>query len=554
MNAFQQMIRQLGPARLAVMGIVAVGLIAFFMFMTSRLGTADMSLLYGDLAIEDASAISQRLEGQNIPFEVRGNGTQIFVPADAVARMRMTMAAEGLPNGGSVGYELFDQADAIGTTNFVQRINHVRALEGELARTIGSLSQVKSARVHLVLPRRELFTRDRQDPSASVVLQLRGSVIQAGQIAAIQNLVASAVPGLSPDKISVVDHTGRLHARGDGSNGEALTSANAEEARQRYESRIARSIEKLLESTIGFGGVRAEVAADIDFDRLTTTNETYDPDGQVVRSTQSVEQEDASSEAQSNDSVSVTNNLPNAASQDGAADNRNTNNSRRSEETVNFEISRKVTTLVRETGQVNRITVAVLVDGVYDAEGNYTPRSDEELEQFTALVKSAIGFNAERGDQVEIVNQRFAVPDLSEGPIAEAGFMGFNKSDILKIAEILVLGIVSILVILLVVRPIMTRALDAAATSGGASEAAAMLPAGSDPARLSPPSSEYDEVEGGSEMDAIPEDFEDDGAEIDIANIDGKVKKSSLSQINQIVDKHPDETISIMRAWMYQDA
>lgn len=554
MNAFQQMIRQLGPARLAVMGIVAVGLIAFFMFMTSRLGTSDMALLYGDLAIEDASEISQRLESQNIPFEIRGNGSQIFVPADTVARMRMTMAADGLPNGGSVGYELFDQADAIGTTNFVQRINHVRALEGELSRTIGSLTQVKSARVHLVLPRRELFTRDRQDPSASVVLQLRGSAIQAGQIAAIQNLVASAVPGLTADNISVVDHTGRMHARGDGGSGEVLSSANAEEARQRYESRVARSIEKLLESTVGFGGVRAEVAADIDFDRLTTTNETYDPDGQVVRSTQSVEQEDAASEAQNNDSVSITNNLPNAASQDGAADNRNTNNSRRSEETVNFEISRKVTTLVRETGQVNRITVAVLVDGVYDAEGNYTPRSPEELEQFSALVKSAIGFNEERGDRVDIVNQRFAVPDLGEGPIAEAGFMGFNKADILKIAEILVLGIVSILVILLVVRPIMTRALDAAATSGGASEAAAMLPAGTDPARLSPPSSEYDELGSDSDMDAIPEDFEDDGAEIDIANIDGKVKKSSLSQINQIVDKHPDETISIMRAWMYQDA
>lgn len=554
MNAFQQMVRQLGPARLAVMGIVAVGLIAFFMFMTSRLSTSEMALLYGDLAIADAGEITQRLEGQNIPFEIRGNGTQIYVPADAVARMRMTMAADGLPNGGSVGYELFDQADAIGTTNFVQRINHVRALEGELSRTIGSLSQVKSARVHLVLPRRELFTRDRQEPSASVVLQLRGSSIQAGQIAAIQNLVASAVSGLSADNISVVDHTGRLHARGDGGDSETLSSGNAEEARQRYEGRIARAIEKLLESTVGFGGVRAEVAAEIDFDRLTTTNETYDPDGQVVRSTQSVEQEDATSEAQTSDSVSVANNLPNAATLEGAGDNRNTNNSRRSEETVNFEISRKVVTLVRETGQVNRITVAVLVDGIYDAEGNYTPRSPEELEQFSALVKSSIGFNEERGDRVDIVNQRFATPDIGEAPAPEVAIMGFGKADILKIAEILVLGIVSILVILLVVRPVMTRALDAAATGGNAAAGTAMLPAGADTARLAAPSGNFDELDGISDMDAIPEDFSEDGAEIDIANIDGKVKKSSLSQINQIVDKHPDETISIMRAWMYQDA
>ncbi|MBO6782731.1 MAG: flagellar M-ring protein FliF, partial [Alphaproteobacteria bacterium] len=541
------------PARLAIMGIVAVGLVAFFMFMASRLGTSDMALLYGDLAVEDASAITQRLESQNIPFELRGNGSQIFVPSENVDRLRMSMAADGLPNGGSIGYELFDQSDAIGTTNFVQRINHVRALEGELSRTIGALSQVQSARVHLVLPRRELFTRDRQEPSASVVLKLRGSAIQSGQIAAIQNLVASAVPGLTPDRISVVDHTGRLHARGDGGDGDALGAGNAEEARQRFEGRIARSVEKLLESTVGIGGVRAEVAADIDFDRLTTTNETYDPDGQVVRSTQTVEQEDASSEAQKNDSVSIANNLPNTAALDGAGDNRNTNNSRRSEETVNFEISRKVTTLVRETGQVNRITVAVLVDGTYDAEGNYTPRTAEQLEQYAALVKSSIGFNEERGDVVEIVNQQFAQPDIGDAPLAEAGILGFGKADILKIAELLVLAIVSVLVILLVVRPIMSRALEAAAAAP-ANDETALLAAGAEQMQLAPPSGEYEEMGRDPDMDSIPEDFEDENAEIDIANIDGKVKKSSLSQINQIVDKHPDETISIMRGWMYQDA
>lgn len=554
MNAFQQMIRQLGPARLAIMGIVAVGLVGFFMFMSSRMGTADMALLYGDLAVEDAAQISQRLEGQNIPFEVRGNGSQIYVPSENVDRLRMSMAAEGLPNGGSVGYEIFDQSDAIGTTNFVQRINHVRALEGELARTIGSLSQVRSARVHLVLPRRELFTRDKQEPSASVVLQLRGSAVQPGQIAAIQNLVASAVPGLSPGRISIIDQTGRLHARGDGGDSERLGASTAEEARQRYESRIARSVEDLLQSTVGFGAVRAEVSADINFDRLTTTDETYDPDGQVVRSTQTVSQDDASAEAARNDSVSVTNNLPNSASLDGSGDNRDTNSSRRSEETVNFEISRKVTTLVRETGQINRITVAVLVDGTYDAEGNYTARTPEELQQYATLVKSSIGFNEERGDVVEIVNQRFATPDFGDAPAAEAGILGFGKADILKIAELLVLGIVAILVILLVVRPVLSRALEATASSAGAGGDMALLPAGAEQMQIAPPMGDYDELENNRDLDAIPDDFEDENAEIDLANIDGRVKKSSLSQINQIVDKHPDETVSIMRNWMYQDA
>ncbi|MEP4379417.1 MAG: flagellar basal-body MS-ring/collar protein FliF [Alphaproteobacteria bacterium] len=550
------MLRQLGPARLAIMGFVAVGLIAFFMFMSTRLGSAEMSLLFGDLAIEDAGAISQRLEADNIPFEVRGNGTQIYVPADSVGRLRLTMAADGLPGGGSVGYELFDQTDAIGTTNFVQRINHVRALEGELARTISALAQVQTARVHLVLPRRELFTRDKQEPTASVVLKLRGSSIQGSQVLAIQNLVASAVPGLTTDQISVVDHTGRLHARGGGTDDSNLSGANGEEARQRYEARLARSIEKLLESTIGFGGVRAEISAEIDFDRVTTTNESYDPDGQVVRSTQSVEQEDANSEAQNNDSVSITNNLPNAGSVDGAGDNnRNTNSSRRAEETVNFEISRKVTTLVRESGQVKRISVAVLVDGTYDAEGTYSPRSDDELENYVALVKSTIGFNEERGDVVQVINQQFVAPDIGDEVAVEAGLLGFQKNDIFRLAEMLVLGIVAVLVLLLVVRPLLTRAFDAAATANAASESAAMLPAGAEQMRLAPPSGDYEALESSGDAEPMPREIEaEDDPEIDIAQVDGKVKKSSLSQINQIVEKHPDETISIMRGWMYQDA
>ena len=550
------MLRQLGPARLAIMGFVAVGLIAFFMFMSTRLGNTDMSLLYGDLAVEDAGAISQRLEADNIPFEVRGNGTQIYVPSESVGRLRLTMAADGIPNGGSVGYELFDQTDAIGTTKFVQRINHVRALEGELARTISALAQVQTARVHLVLPRRELFTRDKQDPTASVVLKLRGSSIQGSQVLAIQNLVASAVPGLTTDQISVVDHTGRLHARGGGSNDDGLSGASGDEARQRYEARLARSIEKLLESTIGFGGVRAEISAEIDFDRVTTTDESYDPDGQVVRSTQSVEQEDANSEAQNNDSVSITNNLPNAGSVDGAGDgNRNTNSSRRAEETVNFEISRKVTTLVRESGQVKRVSVAVLVDGTYDAEGNYSPRSAEELENYVTLVKSAIGFNEERGDVVQVINQQFVAPEIGDELPVEAGLLGFQKNDIFRLAEMLVLGIVAVLVLLLVVRPLLTRAFDVAATANAASETAAMLPAGAEQMRLAPPSGDYEALDMNADAEAMPREIEDDeDPEIDIAQVDGKVKKSSLSQINQIVEKHPDETISIMRGWMYQDA
>ncbi len=543
--------RQLGPVRIATMGLVAAGMIGFFTFMTSRLATPDLSLLYSDLSIEDSSAITSRLDGQNIAYELRGGGTQIFVPQSDVDRVRLAMAADGLPNGGSVGYELFDNSSTLGTTNFVQRINHARALEGELSRTISAIRQVRSARVHLVLPRREVFSRDQQEPSASVVLKLSGATLQPSQVIAIQHLVATAVPGLQPSRISVVDSNGRLLARGGDNAEDAFSAANGEEARQRYESRLARAVEELLESSVGIGAVRAEVSADIDFDRETTTDESYDPDGQVARSTQTVEQSDDAAEADPDNSVSVANNLPGAAVNEGAAATTSNSSSRRIEETVNFEISRKVTTLVRETGTVKRLTVAVLVDGSVDEEGTYTARTAEELEQYDALVKSAIGFNEERGDVVEIVNLQFVPFAVEDVPVEEAGFLGLSKADLFRIAEMLVLGIVAVLVILLVVRPLITRAFDIAATPTD-ENMQGMLPAGSPLGQLAPPGAEglAGLAEGGEAAEGATGDA---AAGIDLDQVDGRVQASSLNQINQIIGKHPDETVAILRQWMYQE-
>ena len=231
--------RQLGPARIAILAIVAVGMIGFFTFMTSRLATSELSLLYSELSLEDSSAIISRLDGQNITYEIRGGGTQIYVPESEVARVRLTMASDGLPNGGSVGYEIFDDSSTLGTTNFVQRINHARALEGELSRTLSAIRQVKSARVHLVLPRREVFSRDQQEPSATVVLRLNGSALQASQVVAIRHLVATAVPGLQPTRISVIDNNGRLLARG-GDNAEEAFQGQTEKRRASDTKHVSR--------------------------------------------------------------------------------------------------------------------------------------------------------------------------------------------------------------------------------------------------------------------------------------------------------------------------
>ncbi|MCZ6467536.1 MAG: flagellar basal-body MS-ring/collar protein FliF, partial [Alphaproteobacteria bacterium] len=464
MDNITQALRNLGPMRLAVLGGVGVALIAFFIFLTARLAAPPMALLYGDLDLGDSSRIVAQLESTKTPYELRNGGTQVYVAEDTVFRLRMSMADQGLPNGGTIGYEIFDNADSLGTTNFVQNINLVRALEGELSRTIRTLGSVRSARVHLVMPKRRLFSREAQKPSASVILRMRGAGrLDKSQVMAIQHLVAAAVPSLVPSRISIVDDKGTLLARGFDDDGPGALAAKAEERRRTYEGRLARTIEELLGKTVGFGKVRAEVSANMDFDRISISEERFDPDGQVVRSTQSTEETSSSKDAEGNLPVSVAGNLPDPNLSGGDNASRSTSESR-IEETVNFEISKKVINHVRESGIVNRLSVAVLVDGSrkLGADGNltYQPRSEAEMELLATLVRSAIGFSADRGDTVEVINMEFAdVDDTLEQPLEL--FFGLEKNDLLRMAEILVLSIVAILVILLVVRPLVTRAFEA---------------------------------------------------------------------------------------------
>ena len=551
MDAFLQMVRNLGPMRLAVMGGVVLGLIGFFIFLTTRLTTPQMSLLYGDLQQDDSASIVNQLESMSVPFELKRGGAEIHVPSDRALRLRLSMAERGLPSGGSVGYELFDRADSLGTTNFVQNVNLVRALEGELARTIGSLNSVKSARVHLVMPKRELFSREKQEPSAAVILNMRGATrVDSQQVLAIQHLVAASIPGLVPNRISIVDEKGALLARGfEGDDTAAAMAARGEEMRRGFELRTAKALEQLLERTVGFGNVRAEVTAELDFDRISTSEEQYDPDGQVVRSTQSIEETVSSRESEANQSVSVGQNLPDPS---GGGDSASTSAAEsRTEETVNFEITKKVVNHVRETGAVKRISVAVLVDGRYTLNDNgdraYQPRSDEDLELIRTLVTSAIGFNSDRGDIVEIVNMRFATAEEPEEEALEL-FFGFNKNDLLRVAEILVLSIVSVLVILLVVRPLLSRAFEALPAAAGAmaaqgrllAEQAAGAPALVGPGGVTAPGEGMlGEEEGFDEM-------------IDLDRVEGRVKASSVKKVGEIVTKHPEEAVSILRNWMYQ--
>jgi flagellar M-ring protein FliF len=542
-------IRNLGPIRLLTIAGVLAGVVGFFFFLMTRLTAPDMALLYNDLSTSDSGRIVGKLESMNVPYELRGNGTSILVPNEQVLRLRMTMAQEGLPAGGNIGYEIFDKSDSLGTSSFVLNINHLRALEGELSRTIGSLAYVRSARVHLALPKRELFQRDQQEPTASVVLQMNGGRrLEKSEVLAIQNLVAAAVPRLKPARISIVDGQGTLLARGqDGDAASGVGSQTGDEAKTAYESRAVRMVEEMLERILGPGRVRAEVTAEMDFDRISTTSETFDPDGQVVRSTQTVAENSNSREA-AGSTVSVQNNIPTQPTPngDGAAGTANASN--RNEETVNYEISRTTKTHVRESGSVKRLSVAVAVDGNYDAQKAYQPRSPEELAQLARLVKSAVGFDEKRGDSVEVINMRFAGgPDATDdGP---RPLFGLDKNDYIRIAEMVTLGIVGVLVILLVVRPIVRRFLEALPEAiANSKQMIADTTAAAKPA-LPDHSSGM--------LGLAPAMAGDVGAmiesTIDMHKIDGRVRESSVKKIGEIVEKHPEEAVNIIRNWMYRD-
>lgn len=542
MNAMVQSLRDLNQVKLAAMIITAVVMIGFFAYVSLRLAAPTMSPVFTSIPVEDGAKIIQELDGKNIPYELRMGGTQILVPSDQVDKVRLELAQVGLPSSGSVtGYEIFDKGDTLGTSNFVLNLNQLRALEGELARTISGFDTVDAARVHLVMPKRELFTRDAAKPTASVAVKLRGvGELNKNEIAAIRHLVATAVPGLKPTMVTIVDSRGALLAKGidEESGDNSAVTEEAEDYRIAYENRVRTTIERLLEQSVGIGKVKAEVHADIDFDRTVTNSEKYDPEGQVARSVQSVSESEKSNEGGANDTVSVGNNLPNAqaggAGGTSAASDRN-----RSEETTNFEISKQVTNSVKETGTVKKLSVAVLVDGLMTGEGDkaqYAPRSEEELKQLTDLVRSAIGYDQARGDDVRVINMQFA---QNTTDLFETSPIDWLKNDLTSIIQTLVLGGVAILSILLVIRPLVARAIESAERQNKEEDVdQASLVAPSIAARLTDM----------SRANAMSDDEEEDM--IDVDRVQGKLKSSSYKKINSMVEKHPEETAQIFRQWL----
>ncbi len=361
---------------------------------------------------------------------------------------------------------------------------------------------------------------------------------------AIQHLVAAAVAGLIPDRVAIVDDRGNLLAGGDDKSGPDALARNQDEDTTNYENALRQRIESIVASVVGANHVQVQVAADINYNHTQTTSEDYNPDSKVVRSTQTIEQNSTNTSGGSN-AVSVANALPGAQASGG---DTSKDTSGRTEETTNYEISKKVTTSTVDGGDVKKVSVAVVVDGSGDTAASYKPRSPEEMSKITALVKSAMGFDASRGDQVQVTNMQFArMDETSNGTPAPKPLLGLDSAYWFKIIEAGIMSLTALLIGLFVAKPLINRmfAAQAAAHSGARAIANTSPVAGVLP---SPSAAAGAAQDGAAQPAALPPP----APSIDISRIDGQVSNSSIKKVGEVVTAHPEEALAIIRTWLHQ--
>jgi len=391
------------PARRIVLVATAAISLAFFGWIATGAGKTADRLLFGGLEPADAAKIADALVAERIPYHVEDGGTSIYVPASQIHEARIRVASKGLPAGGGAGFELFDK-DGFGVTEFVQRVNYRRALQGELARSIEALGPVDSARVQIALPEPSAFVgRKSRQPSASVVVKMvPGRDFTQAQVQGVVHLVASSVEGLSPESVTLVDGRGRLlSSPGEGAEG-APGAAPAYQTQ--LEAQLAQRIEAMLGRTVGLGRVVAEVSADLDWTRRETTEERFDPASQIERSEQRSSEERLEGLAAAGGVPGVQANLPGGEGAGGSDNASSTTTS----ETINYEISKTVSRSVSSMARIERLSLAILVDGKPGAaDGEFAPWTAEELQSFEGLAKQAVGFDAARGDTITLRSAPF---------------------------------------------------------------------------------------------------------------------------------------------------
>lgn len=510
----------------------SVILLVMLVFLFSKLSTSSLVLLYNNIDPKAAGEIITKLEGLGTSYELRGDGSQILVPSTDAPRLRMLFAQDGLPGGDGVGYEIFDKGDSLSTTAFTQDINYIRALEGELGKSIASLNAVAAVRVHLVIPKREPFQREQKVPTASVVIKTKGSnTLSPQNIQAIQHLVAAAVPGLDASRVAIIDNNGRLLAKSTDGADSQETNNGINNHRILLEEKLSHTIESLLERTVGYGKVRAQVAVDLDLDRVTESSELYDSATPVVRSSQVVS--DVSQEAQTeNQPITLKNAVPSpqgSAKTGTAPPPAVQNKTTRNQEIINYEISKTVRQYVKESGEIKRLSIAVMVDGIRTQDGKeekYQPRSAEDLESIKTIVKSAVGFQASRGDEIQVMHMPFAM-ETPEATSAYDWLFGFTKNDLFRLLEILTFLSVGMFLTFSIIKPFFKNL---------------MLVMQSIKPSLRQKELEIDLT--------APEQKRKPPEAIQLKNVSGLVQSDTVNTIHSLLEDYPKQAAKVVNSWL----
>lgn len=562
----------LGPARLGTLVSMMFVCVGFLVFIATKITSKEYALLYSQLEDEEMRKVTKALAEKGIQFKVNNETQDIMVPEELKDDLRIELTEDGVVDL-SVGYEIFDKDQSLGTSNFLNEVNRLRALEGELSKTIGGFKGIRTARVHLVLPKRELFSKAIEEPSASVTLHLDSRKAPSDvTIRAIQQTVAASVPRLSPQMVVISDSFGRLLASLEDDQAQ-MQMDNLRDLQLKQERQMAAKIENLLESTLGIGRVRAEVKLDMDFSATEINDEVFNPDGSVLRSNETIEETSQASDV--DNSVTVGNNVPDQPNPFTGDQLGRTENSQRTSERNNFEITTSKRRKVVSPGEIERISVAVLVDGrggdLYDPKnqptGEWQPLPEEEIQQIEELVKSAIGFDdVNRGDTIRIINMPFQVPEVF-GEVEEEKILGLASRDMKKLIELFVLSLVGVLVMLLVIRPMLQRVLESTVTGDGKGKERQIVYIMDEDGRQVPAKLQADgtttplsqevlrRLEQGESLSDI--DIEEPKTELERileSSQYGGDTQQAIAKINEVINSNPNEAVTILRQWIGQDA
>ncbi len=524
-DAITGLLNQLSLQQKVIIGGSAVLTTILLIVLVTFLNEPTYSPLYSDMTSDDASKVIEYLTSQKTPYKIEDNGKTILVPKDKLYETRLSLAGKGIPTSGTIGYELFDKSQ-MGMSEFMQKLNYKRSLEGELARTILGITGIDGVRVHIVFPERSIFRDEQKQPTASVVLKFKDNfVLPRASSMAIVNLVASAVEGLSTNSITLIDTKGKLLWKEDDENSISFSSNKQYEIKNSVENYLVQKAQTMLDNILGYGNAMVQVNADLNFDQVEKTMEIYDPEQQVVVSEQTM----------------VSNNAGKSISDTSAQNNQSS--------TTNYEIGKTVERVVQGSGNITRLSVAAVINDIPKevqkgdvTETVFEPRSPEQIKKLEELIKNAVGLDEDRNDQISIVNLPFQTTQAKD--FVEQNTQWFEDAD--GISN-LVLVIIAIAGAIFLLRGLMSKLKNEQIFIGNVNQELALQPAGNVPVLQS------------KKMPNVLADMKKKKDLLPLGDIEDEIsdeainKKNRQEKISNYVSKNPTEAAKLINAWLHED-